>query len=139
MPAQPIVPEQILAKAMASEMISVQQLHHLIQFPQPLVVLLDVRTPTEQQLGVIPGSMLFPCDHDLNNLDNTTIFAESFHSRFRPEQFDPTAYYILICRTGPRTAIALEVFLQHNLFACELLGGITEWQHKGLALQPPSA
>ncbi len=132
-------PERILEKAMESEMISVEQLHCVLQNPPPHVVLLDVRTPVEHRQGVIPGSVLFPCDHDLENLQNTAIFAESFRARFRPEDFDPTRQYILICRTGPRTAIALDIFLCYNLAACELLGGVSEWQQKGLALQRPNS
>lgn len=129
--------EQILEKALESEMISVEQLRLLNAGNLPSVVLLDVRTITEQRLGVISGSVLFSCDHDLENLENTTIFSKSFHEKFSPELFDPQRHYILICRTGPRTAIALETFLNHNLAACELLGGVTEWKNLGLALQPP--
>ncbi|MEO5355016.1 MAG: rhodanese-like domain-containing protein [Magnetococcus sp. XQGC-1] len=139
MSSQPLSPEQILANALDSEMISVEKLHLLIQNPLPQVVLLDVRTPLEHQQGVIPGSLLFPCDHDLDNLENTAIFRASFHERFRPDLFDPERCYILICRTGPRTAIALENFLRHDLPACELLGGVTEWRQKGFSLQPPAA
>ncbi|MBF0182962.1 MAG: hypothetical protein HQM06_01035 [Magnetococcales bacterium] len=134
--SQPSDYQHILDKAIAAEMISVEQLHQLLQYaPLPQVTLLDVRTPSEQQQGIIPGSLLFPCDHDLQNLENTTIFSASFHANFHPEAFDPEQHYILICRTGPRTAIALEAFLHHNLIACELLGGITEWRQKGYSLQ----
>ncbi|WP_130472766.1 rhodanese-like domain-containing protein [Candidatus Magnetaquicoccus inordinatus] len=133
-----VTAEQILKKAMDAEMISVEQLYQLLQNgPLPTVTLLDVRTPTEQQLGIIPGSVLFPCAHDLENLENTAIFSASFQENFHPENFDPEQYYILICRTGPRTAIALEAFLQHELVACELLGGITEWRQKGYTVQIP--
>ncbi len=135
---QSVNTEQILEKAMEAEMISVEQLQQLLHNgPLPQVTLLDVRTPTEQAEGIIPGSHLFPCDHDLQNLDNTAIFSASFHDRFKPEAFNPQQRYILICRTGPRTAIALESFLNHDLSACELLGGITEWRQKGFAVHMP--
>ncbi|MBF0096347.1 MAG: rhodanese-like domain-containing protein [Magnetococcales bacterium] len=135
---QAVNSEQILAKAMAAEMISVEQLQQLLHngLP-PQVTLLDVRTPTEQAQGIIPGSQLFPCDHDLQHLENTAVFSASFHDKFSPDAFDPQHEYILICRTGPRTAIALESFLEHELIACELLGGITEWRQKGFAVQVP--
>ncbi|MBF0161629.1 MAG: hypothetical protein HQL88_05000 [Magnetococcales bacterium] len=139
MSAFPLAPEQILEKALESEMISVEQLHHLLQARPPRVVLLDVRTAQEHRLGVIPGSRMLPCDHDLDNLENMAIFSDSFRERFRPEQFDPADRHILVCRTGPRTAVALAAFLQHDLPACEVLGGITEWQRKGLPLQLPDS
>ncbi|MEO5339134.1 MAG: rhodanese-like domain-containing protein [Magnetococcus sp. MYC-9] len=139
MSSQPPSSAQILERAMEFEMISVEQLQCVLQHPPPDLVLLDVRTPDEHRQGVIPGSRLFPCDHDLVNLENTRIFAASFATRFRPEAFDPENRYVLICRTGPRTAIALEAFLHHNLAACELLGGVTAWRQRGLQLQPPAA
>ncbi|MEO5363814.1 MAG: rhodanese-like domain-containing protein [Magnetococcus sp. DMHC-8] len=138
MSTQDFPPERILAQAIDSEMISVEQLALLLQAPPPTLTLLDVRTPMEHRQGVIPGSVLFPCDHDLDNLENTTIFSASFRSRFKPEAFAPDRQYVLICRTGPRTAIALEAFLCYSLAACELLGGVTEWRKKGLALQLPN-
>lgn len=129
--------EQILEKALDAEMISVEQLHLLVSARLPTVILLDIRTHQEHRQGILSGSVLFPCAHDLDNLENTLPFSRDFHKKFRPEAFDRTHQYILICRTGPRTAIALETFLQHDLAACELLGGITEWQNKGLTLHPP--
>lgn len=137
MSSQVFSAKRILEKSLESEMIAVAQLDILNQAKLPGVVLLDVRTTIEHRQGVIPGSVLFPCDHDLENLENTTVFTKSFHKNFHPEAFDQELQYILICRTGPRTAIALETFLQHGFSACELLGGVTEWQHLGLALQSP--
>ncbi|MBF0584186.1 MAG: hypothetical protein HQL80_08130 [Magnetococcales bacterium] len=129
--------ERILEKALESEMISAEQLHLLIQTPPPDLLWLDVRTPSEHRQGVIPGSVLFPCDHNLQNLEDTSVFISSFGKKFRPELFDNGKKYVLICRTGPRTAIALEMFLRHGLAACELLGGITEWRRQGLAVESP--
>lgn len=139
MSSLPASPEHILEKALESEIISAEQLHTLIQSPPPNLIWLDIRTPIEQKQGIIPGSTLFPCDHNLQNLEDTTIFTESFCKKFMPETFDTEKCYILICRTGPRTGIALEIFLRHNLPACELLGGITEWQRLGLAVCPPNS
>ncbi|MBF0461646.1 MAG: hypothetical protein HQL87_09640 [Magnetococcales bacterium] len=139
MSQQPLAAASILERAMATGMISAQQLHHLLHASLPRVVLLDVRTPVEHQQGIIPGSVLFPCDHDLSSVKNMAIFTKSFGEKFRPEAFDPTCHYVLICRTGPRMAVALEIFLRHHFTACELLGGVTEWQRQGLALQPVDA
>lgn len=139
MSSPPVSPEQILEKALESEMISAEKLHILIQSPPPRLVWLDLRTPLEHQQGIIPGSILFPCDHNLKNLEDTTVFTRSFDERFKPEALDADTRYILICRTGPRTAIALERFLCHNLMACELLGGITEWRRLGLTIHSPGS
>ncbi|MBF0623917.1 MAG: hypothetical protein HQL82_03820 [Magnetococcales bacterium] len=119
--------EEILAKALFNEMISVHQLHKVISANPLRVVLLDVRTAIEHQEGVIPRSTLFPCDHNLENREDTGPFSHSFHARFRPEAFDPETRYVLICRSGPRTAIALARFLECGLQACELIGGTIEW------------
>ena len=128
--------EQILEKALDTEMISAAQLRELLALRPARLVLLDIRTESEHLKGIIPGAALFPCDHNLQNLEDISVFDKSFHGRFDPEKFDPAQRYVLICRTGPRTAVALNTFLNHDLMACELLGGITEWQRQGFPLHP---
>ncbi len=130
-------PATILERAMDTEMISAQQLHDLCIACPPGVVLLDIRAEEEQRDGIIPGSTLFPCDHDLQNRENKTIFTRCFLQRFDPARFDENNKHILICRSGPRAAIALNTFLEHDLPGCELLGGILEWQRCGLSLTRP--
>lgn len=129
--------EQVIKKSLDSEMISADQLYALMQSKPAHLVLLDVRTELEYKQGVIPGSKLFPCNHDLDNLENTVPFSADFHQKFSPDLFDQKNVYVLICRTGPRTAIALETFLEHELLAFELLGGVTEWSRLGYQLQDP--
>ncbi|OSM02151.1 rhodanese-like domain-containing protein [Magnetofaba australis] len=130
--------ESILDKAMATEMISVEQLKRIVRaLPHAQVVLLDVRTGEEHDEGVIPGSTLYPCDHDLIDRENTAPFTADFDNKFDPTQFDADTRYILICRTGPRTEIALERFLDAELQACELIGGVNAWREQGLCLAPP--
>ncbi|MCP5368708.1 MAG: rhodanese-like domain-containing protein [Hyphomicrobiales bacterium] len=138
MTADTFSPERILERALDTEMISVEQLRQLNAAALPGVVPLDVRSVEEIREGVIPGSALFPCEHNQVDREDTAIFSRCFHERFRPEDFDPAKTYVLICRTGQRTAIALDVFQQHGLACCELLGGIVEWRRHGLPLDPVS-
>ncbi|MBF0126405.1 MAG: bacteriohemerythrin [Magnetococcales bacterium] len=126
---------EIIEKALFNEMISIEQLRRVIDRAPADAILLDLRTPDEHREGVIPGSTLFPCDHNLENRQDTEPFLRCFTARFDPEQFNPHNWYILVCRSGPRAAIALESFLQHGLKACELIGGIQEWLRQGLQLE----
>jgi rhodanese-related sulfurtransferase len=126
--------EQTLTRAMDTEMISAEQLRLLSEADIPSVVSLDIRSDMEIMEGIIPRSTLFPCDHDQVDRKNTAIFSRCFHEHFKPENFDSDNQYILICRTGHRTAIALDVMLRHGLQCCELLGGIVEWKRLGFPL-----
>ncbi|MBF0423735.1 MAG: hypothetical protein HQL73_12170 [Magnetococcales bacterium] len=131
--------EAIIDKAMFNEMISVEQLHKIVTGTASNLMLLDIRCPEEQREGIIPGSFLFPNGHNLANRSDTSIFRRSFSDRFKPEQFNPDLRYILICRSGPRTEIALPAFLEHGFSACELIGGVLEWVRQGFALAPADA
>ncbi|MEO5345988.1 MAG: hemerythrin domain-containing protein [Magnetococcus sp. YQC-9] len=127
---------EIAKKALFNEMISVQHLHRALELGKPGMVVLDLRTQTEQNEGVIVGSELFSCDHNLVDRLDTAPFRRSFISHFDPERFDPEALHVLICRSGPRAAIALEYFQESDLKACELIGGIQEWTRQGYPLVP---
>ncbi len=128
----------ILKTALSAEMISVEQLHGILTAGFEELVLLDIRTTVEQREMLIPGSTLYPCPHDLENRANLTPFRTHFTRTFNRHLFDGDTAHILICRTGPRAGIALEWMLKNGFRACELLGGIQEWQWKGLPLQRPS-
>ncbi|NGZ07668.1 MAG: hypothetical protein G8237_15095 [Magnetococcales bacterium] len=125
---------EIQSKALFNEMISAEQLQRLLQLAPGDMVLLDLRTETEHRTGVIPGSRLFPCDHNLDNREDTGPFQHCFAQTFDPALFSPEQWYVLICRSGPRTAIALEYFQNADLPACELIGGIQEWTRQGYLL-----
>ncbi|MBF0261731.1 MAG: hemerythrin domain-containing protein [Magnetococcales bacterium] len=125
---------EITEKALFNEMISVQHLHRAIALGTPGMVIVDLRTDREQAEGVITGSQRFACDHNLIDRQDTEPFRHSFAARFDPEAFDPEALHVLICRSGPRAAIALESFQEHDLKACELIGGIQEWIRQGYGL-----
>ncbi|MBF0191130.1 MAG: hemerythrin domain-containing protein [Magnetococcales bacterium] len=125
---------EILEKALFNEMISARQLLRIVDLAPPEVVLLDLRTETEYQEGIISGSRLYPCDHNLLDRQDTEPFRRCFEATFTPELFHPDHWYVLICRSGPRAAIALEIMQQHNLKGCELIGGIQEWTRQGLPM-----
>ncbi|MBF0379692.1 MAG: bacteriohemerythrin, partial [Magnetococcales bacterium] len=107
----------IIDTALFNEIISASQLKQITSLAPPDALLLDIRTATEHQEGIIPGSYLYACDHNLLNRQDTQLFRDSFYFKFNPEQFDTKKRYFLICRSGPRTEIALETFLENDLMA----------------------
>ncbi|MBF0371220.1 MAG: hemerythrin domain-containing protein [Magnetococcales bacterium] len=127
---------EIVHKALFNEMISAGQLHQVVAAPPGNVVLIDLRTETEQLEGIIPGSHLYPCDHNLENRQDTGPFEACFGATFDADRFDADKWYVLICRSGPRTEIALEKFLDEGLKACELIGGIEEWKRQNYPVSP---
>lgn len=131
--------QNVIDKALFNEMISASQLHLIVQTRPEKAIFLDIRTTTEHQEGIIPHSQLFPCEHNLENRQDTAPFKQSFYNQFHPSRFEADTRYFLICRSGPRTEIALESFLQHGLMACELIGGIEEWKRQGYPVEPVTA
>ncbi|MGN7612489.1 rhodanese-like domain-containing protein [Magnetococcales bacterium HHB-1] len=126
--------EQTLERALFNEMISAAQLHEIIDADLPDVIVFDLRTPTEQREGIIPSSHLYPCAHNLENRQDTSLFSQSFAQHFENQTLDKGKRYILICRSGPRTEIAMEAFLEQEIEACELIGGIEEWKRQNYTL-----
>ncbi|MEO5365515.1 MAG: bacteriohemerythrin [Magnetococcus sp. WYHC-3] len=121
---------EVLDRAVFNEMISADQLRMIVDAARPDTVIVDLRTATEQAEGIIPCSVLFPCDHNLDNRADTGPFTRSFTRRFDATLLDADKRYVLVCRSGPRAEIALEAFLEQGLKACELIGGMVEWQHQ---------
>jgi hemerythrin-like metal-binding protein len=130
------VTQKIIDTALFNEIVSASQLKQIITLAPPDAVLVDLRTDIEQQEGIIPGSHLYPCDHNLENRQDTKLFQDSFSAKFNPDQFDSSKRFFLICRSGPRTGIALEAFLENDLMACELIGGVEEWMRQDFTLVP---
>ncbi len=128
-------PEELMEKALFNEMISVTHLKALRDAKLDNMVVLDLRTEVEMEEGVIPESHGFPCEHNLANRQDTGPFKHDFQAKFNPDLFDPQQRYVLICRSGPRTAIALDHFLDGGLQACELIGGVMEWQRQAYPMQ----
>jgi rhodanese-related sulfurtransferase len=76
------------------------------------VVVLDVRTPEEYQEGHIPNAILIP----LQELEN------------KLNELDKKDHYLVVCRSGNRSAQASEV-LTSNSFAniYNMTGGMNNW------------
>jgi rhodanese-related sulfurtransferase len=76
------------------------------------VVVLDVRTPEEYQEGHIPNAILIP----LQELEN------------KLNELDKKEHYLVVCRSGNRSAQASEV-LTSNSFAniYNMTGGMNNW------------
>lgn len=85
------------------------------------VTVIDVRTPHEFASGAIPGA---------RNLD---VQSASFERQVAG--LDPEGSYLLYCRSGNRTALALPVFQQHGLKPLyHLDGGLKAWSAAGYPL-----
>jgi rhodanese-related sulfurtransferase len=79
------------------------------------VVVLDVRTPEEYQEGHIPNAILIP----LQELEN------------KLNELDKKDHYLVVCRSGNRSAQASEV-LTSNSFAniYNMSGGMNNWGYE---------
>ena len=84
----------------------------------PNFVLLDVRTPVEFQSGHLEGA---------ENVD--------YQSNFKAEiqTMDKGKKYLLYCKSGIRSANAIQVMLHFGFKEVyNMLGGITNWVDQGL-------
>lgn len=84
----------------------------------PYFVILDIRTPDEYASGYIEGS---------TNLD---YYAQSFSDDLADLEKENT--YLIYCRTGRRTAEALEMMKELGFMEVyNMMGGITGWEAGG--------
>jgi phage shock protein E len=83
--------------------------------------IIDVRTPAEFTSGHIANAV---------NIDyESPDFAQNI------DKLDKTAYYIVYCRTGVRSAAASKIMLQSGFsHIINMTGGITEWISEGLEI-----
>jgi len=84
------------------------------------IELIDVREPHEWQAGRIPGA---------RHMALTTLAAQAqtlTHER-------PIVFY---CRSGGRSAMAADAFLDAGFDAHNLAGGLLAWRAAGLPLEP---
>ncbi len=92
-------------------------------------VLIDIRTPMEwKQTGVVPGSHLLTFFDDYGNYD-----IDAFMKRFQELVPSKETPFVLICRTGSRTA-TVGNFLANQMGyknAMHLQGGIYAWSADG--------
>ena len=91
--------------------IDVQQLKTRLDQPSPFI-LLDVREPSEIEIGNIEQSIFIP----LGDLSE------------RIGELDPGAEIVVLCKTGGRSAKALSILNESGFTnACHVKGGISAW------------
>lgn len=98
------------------------------------VVLIDIRTPMEwRQTGVVPGSKLLTFFDEYGNYD-----IEKFMSEFQKLVPTKETPFILICRTGSRTATVGNFLVNQAGYtnAMHLAGGIYAWHSDGNSFEP---
>jgi phage shock protein E len=90
----------------------------------PGVVVLDVRTPDEFASGHIPGAV------------NIDVSAPDFAGRV--DDLDAEASYAVYCRTGNRSATAMQIMLDAGIESvAHLGGGVVAWAEAGGELTAP--
>ncbi|MBU8908705.1 rhodanese-like domain-containing protein [Desertibacillus haloalkaliphilus] len=82
----------------------------VVTLPQSSII--DVREPDEVAAGKIPGSINIP----LGLLE------------FRLHELDKTKEYILVCRSGSRSAMATKFLESRGYHATNMVGGMIEWR-----------
>lgn len=78
------------------------------------VIVVDVRTDSEYAAGHIPNSILVPVQELSERLD----------------ELDPSASYLIVCRSGNRSAQASELLIEKgfkNIY--NMKGGMNEWTY----------
>ncbi len=79
------------------------------------VVVIDVRTQGEYDEGHIPNAMLIPVDE----IDN------------RMEEMDKDAPYLIVCRSGNRSATASELLAKNGFEKVKNMeGGMNKWTYE---------
>ena len=84
------------------------------------IQLIDVRAPDEHEAGRIAGGRL---------VELTSLSAEA-HTIDRDR---PVVFY---CRSGSRSAMATEAFVQAGYDAHNMAGGMLQWEAAGLPIEP---
>lgn len=86
---------------------------------RPGTVIVDVRTPEEYAEGHLEGAVLI-------DLQDEAAFAEQVAA------LDPAGTYAIYCRSGNRSAAAMEHFAQRGFESYyDLAGGIGSWTDSG--------
>jgi rhodanese-related sulfurtransferase len=84
------------------------------------IQLIDVRQEHEHAAGRISGSRLI-------ELGNLSLQADTI------DRSRPVVFY---CRSGGRSAMATDAFIQAGFDAHNMTGGMLEWDGAGLPLEP---
>jgi rhodanese-related sulfurtransferase len=88
-----------------------QQVEQLLKNGKKIQVI-DVRETTEVAVGKIPGADNIP----LGLLE------------FRKQDLDKTVEYIMVCRSGGRSARATEYLTSQGYQAVNMIGGMLAWE-----------
>jgi rhodanese-related sulfurtransferase len=99
--------------------ITVEEAHTIIQNNENSnnVVIIDVRTPEEFNQGHI---------QDASNID---FYSDNFKDELN--KLDKTKTYVIHCRSGSRSAQALEMMKELGFKQVYNMGGIIQWKEKG--------
>ena len=90
----------------------------------PDVIVLDIRTPEEYREGVIEGAV------------NIDFYAPDFADQLAA--LDPSAEYVVYCRSGNRSGEAMSTFADLEFQqVSEIDGGIVNWYGSGLPVVAP--
>ena len=103
---------------MSGEDYTPQQVAELLESDQ--VQLIDVREADEYAAGRIAGGRL---------IELTRLSAEA-------DTIDAARPVVFYCRSGARSAMATQAFVQAGYDAHNLVGGLLEWEAAGLPLEP---
>jgi len=117
----------LLAAGPATKDVTVAQARQLIQDRggKADFVVLDVRTPEEFANGRLPGAV------------NVNIQVPDFQSRLAA--LDRGNTYLVYCRTGNRSARAIQVMQRLGFQSLyHMTEGILRWEKKGFPLSRPS-
>ena len=87
----------------------------------PNFIIIDIRTPEEYKSGHLEDAII------MDYYENT--FEKDI------DQLDKEKIYLIYCRTGRRTGLAMEIMKDLNFFnVYNMLGGITQWEKEGLPI-----
>jgi len=87
----------------------------------PNFIIIDIRTPEEYKSGHLADA----------------IIMDYYENTFEKEidQLDKEKIYLIYCRTGRRTGLAMEIMKDLNFFnVYNMLGGITQWELEELPI-----
>jgi len=91
------------------------------QFTSGEVGILDVRDPYEWEEGHIEGVDWIPLDQ----------------LQMRWREVDPNRHWVCVCHVGVRSIYAAALLRQKGIEASSLVGGIADWQYRGLPVTAP--
>lgn len=97
-----------------------------VQTSDASVVILDVRTPEEYAAGHVPGALNIPHDQIESRLGELVKLKDK--------------EIIVYCRTGRRTALAMDSMAKHGFTRMRHLeGDMNQWQENKLPVQTSAA